>query len=115
MPERIINAMNEASHNPIFMWLLAVAGASFAGLAALLKSGEKITLRAFAAASLNSGVAGSVIFFLGYGRFADDTTFLVGVSILGGVGGATTLSFGLELAKTVLRAVAGRYAKGETK
>lgn len=113
MPDRILSAMNEASHNPIFMWLLAVMGANFAGLASLLKSGENISARAFAAASLNSSVAGSIIFFLGYSRFTDDMSFLVGVSILGGVGGATTLSFGLELAKTVLRALAGRYAKGK--
>ncbi|WP_090456236.1 hypothetical protein [Nitrosospira sp. Nsp1] len=78
---------------------LAFFGASFAGLATQLRSGNALTRRAVASAMLNSGLIGSIIALLGYRTFAEDLPYLMGMSLLAGIGGATILDFALLLLK----------------
>lgn len=78
---------------------LAFFGASFAGLATQLRSGKDLTRRAIASAMLNSGLVGAIIALLGYRTFAEDIPYLMGMSLLAGIGGATILDFALQLLK----------------
>lgn len=98
MPDRLIKVA--------FMWgdslliaALAFFGASFAGLASQLRSGKALTRRAVASAMLNSGLVGSIIALMGYRTFAEDLPYLMGMSLLAGIGGATILDFALQLLK----------------
>ena len=52
--------------------MMAFFGASFAGLAAHLRLGRKITRLAILTAMLNSGFIGSIIALMGYQKFSDD-------------------------------------------
>ncbi|SEO64210.1 hypothetical protein SAMN05216316_0689 [Nitrosovibrio sp. Nv6] len=98
MPDRLIRVA--------FMWgdslllaALAFFGASFAGLATQLRSGNTLTRRTVAATMLNSGFIGAIIALLGYQTFAEDLPYLMGMSLLAGIGGATILDFALLLLK----------------
>lgn len=74
--------------------------ASFAGLAALLRSKQKVSARAVVSAMLNSGFIGTVIGLIWYSQYKDTNLFfLVGVSILAGLGGSTTIDFVLQVAR----------------
>jgi len=90
-------------------YLLLVVGvtSSVAGLANLLWDGKKLAWQRILAATVLSGVAGSVVFLLGYEQLSDFPNFLAGVSILSGIGGASTLDF--------LAAIVRKKIKGITK
>lgn len=76
-------------------WLLfggVFVVASLGGLAALLRSGQDITLRQIFSALLNSGFVGLIIALVLWSRYGGkDPYLLLGVSILAGFGGATTI------------------------
>lgn len=73
---------------------------SFAGLAALLRSRQKVSFRAVASAMLNSGFIGTIIGLIWYSQYRETNLyFLVGVSILAGLGGSTTIDFVLQVAR----------------
>lgn len=73
---------------------------SFAGLAALLRSRQKVSARAVVSAMLNSGFIGTIIGLIWYSQYKDTNLFfLVGVSILAGLGGSTTIDFVLQVAR----------------
>lgn len=97
MPERILRELLHAIPEPWGMALLSFLGASFAGLANQLRSGRALTARGVAAAMLNSGFVGVVIFLVGYQSFRDNLPYLVGMSLLAGIGGATILDFAIQL------------------
>lgn len=99
MPERILDALRGASDDPWVIGLLAFFGASFAGLATQLRSGIALTPRSVLAAMLNSGLIGTIIALMGYKMFADNLPYLVGLSLLAGIGGATVLDFILTIIK----------------
>lgn len=81
---------------------------SFAGLAALLRSGQKLSYRAVISAMLNSGLMGLVIFMTWYNLYGPENMwFLMGVSILAGLGGNTAIDFILTLAKKLIEVKAG--------
>ncbi|HLP97487.1 MAG TPA: hypothetical protein VK149_03480 [Sideroxyarcus sp.] len=99
MPERVFEYMSRAGNEPWIVGMLAFFGASFAGLATQLRVGKEITWRAITAAMLNSGFIGAIIALIGYKNFADNLPYLLGISLLAGIGGASMLDFFLLLIK----------------
>ena len=68
--------------------------ASLAGLAALLRSHQLLTTRRIVSALLNSGFIGTIIALGWYANYKETNLyFLIAVSVLAGLGGATTLDF----------------------
>lgn len=67
--------------------------ASLGGLAALLRSGKDLTVRAVLGALLYSGVIGLIIGLMWYNYFEGqgNIPFLLAVSGLAGIGGATVI------------------------
>lgn len=70
--------------------------AALAGLAALLRSGSKISLLGIISSLLNSGLLGLGISLIWYTRFRDNLCFLVGICLMAGLGGMTTVDFVLK-------------------
>lgn len=99
MPSRLIKMVTFMWGESLLVAALAFLGASFAGLATQLRSGKELSRRAIAAAMLNSGLIGAIIALLGYRAFAEDLPYLMGMSLLAGIGGATILDFALQLLK----------------
>ena len=67
-----------------------------AGLAALLRSGERVTPRSLATAVLNSAFMGLIVALIWWHWFNADGTsvyFVAAVSLLAGLGGNTTFYF----------------------
>jgi hypothetical protein len=91
--------MADEQFNPVQFLLSAASVASFAGLAALLRSGRRVTWLAVLSAMLNSALVGLAIATLWFTKFRDanDPYFLIGVCILAGLGGNTLLEFGLAV------------------
>jgi hypothetical protein len=83
--------------SPLEVFISCFAISSFAGLAALLRSGKALTWRIIVAAFLYSGIFGLVIGLLWYNYFGGDNNnnifFLIGVSGLAGLGGTSLLEF----------------------
>lgn len=79
--------------NPIGVFISAFALSSFAGLAALLRGGAKLTWVSVIAAMLNSGLLGTVIVMIWYTQFVDNIFCLLGGAILCGMGGMTAVDF----------------------
>lgn len=80
-------------------------GASFAGVARALRDGT-CGVREVLAAVLNSGLAGLIVFLIGWENLHSHIHFLIGISILSGIGGATLL----DLLSTILRRLIKREA-----
>ncbi len=99
MHESIVRALLRMSEEAFLLGILAFFGASLAGLAAHLRSGKELGWRAVTAAVLNSGLVGLIIFLIGFRVFHDDLAYLIGMSLLSGIGGATLLDFALQLVK----------------
>ncbi len=87
--------------NPLTAFWSAFGIASFAGLAALLRSGKAITPLSIFSAMLNAGLIGTAICLLWYTKFRseDNIYFLIGVCALAGLGGTTVLDFVIQLCK----------------
>ena len=82
--------------SPLQVLMSCFGLASFAGLASLLRSGRQLTLRAIAAAMLYSGLSGLIIGLVWFRYYAGDDPnfyFLIGISGLAGMGGASFLDF----------------------
>lgn len=82
--------------------ILAAFGiSSVGGLAALLRSKRPLTWRTIAAAFLYSGMMGTTIALLWYNYFdgKGNTTFLLGISALAGIGGTTVADFIIQFMK----------------
>jgi len=84
---------------------------SLAGLTALLRSGQDITVRHIAASTLSAGLLGSGIMLVWWdwldGRYV---WFMMGVSLLAGLGGVNMIEFALQLIQTAARAYVMRVA-----
>jgi hypothetical protein len=81
-------------------WLLLVIfpTSSLAGLAALLRSGQKLNRRAVLSSLLNSGLFGVSVGAIMIHRYGMDSSHVIlGISILAGLGGNALLDFSLEL------------------
>jgi len=79
--------------SPTGVFLSAFAVSALAGLAALLRSTNKLTVLAVISAILNSGLMGLGISLLWYTKFQDNIYFLIGICVLAGLGGMTTVDF----------------------
>lgn len=90
-------ALRNLGSEPWAVGMMAFLGASFAGLASLLRSGKSITPRTAWAAILNSGMQGIIIALMGYDKFSGDIPYLIGISIFAGIGGATMTDFALQV------------------
>jgi hypothetical protein len=82
--------------NPIGVFISSFGVAAFAGLAALLRTGTKLSVVTVLSQLLNSGLLGLGISLLWYTKFQDNIYFLVGVCLLAGLGGMTTVEFVLQ-------------------
>lgn len=100
-------AVVEAAQSTILEWLLfALAifmGSSLAGLAQILFEGKEIPRKRALGAFLLSGFAGCIVCLLLYSRLKEDLALLTGISLLAGVGGASTLDFLSGLAYRIVR------------
>lgn len=68
-----------------------IAGCLLAGLAQLLWDGKKIGKARALGAVLMSGFAGLIVGAMLYSHLKDDLHLLTGVSLLAGIGGASTI------------------------
>lgn len=107
MPERFIRMFTDPDTAPWITSFMVFFGSSFAGLATALRDGSGITRRHVATAMLNSGLLGLIIFMIGYSRFKDDVFFLVGLSLLAGIGSASLMTFAVQLLKRRMAALIG--------
>jgi hypothetical protein len=99
MSTEAASKMPQQPLDPGYVFLLAFGTSSLAGLAALLRSGQTISIRSLLSAWLNSGLLGLAIAFIWYNYFEGDQNpwFLLGVSILAGLGGYTVIDFVITL------------------
>lgn len=77
----------------IAVYLAAFGIASLGGLAALLRGKQELTVRNVLATILYSGVIGLIVALMWYNYFegSDNIPFLLAVSALAGIGGATVI------------------------
>jgi len=89
--------MNEK--DPLTLFSMAFGLSSVAGLAAILRNGKVITLRLLISATLNSGLFGLGVAMVWYNFYggAQYPWFMLGVSLLAGLGGASLMDFVYEL------------------
>ncbi len=100
----IPHSLSEVS-TPTWVFVSSFAAAAFSGLAALLRSGNVITKMGALSALLNSGFLGLGISLLWYSYFKDNLFVLVGISVLAGLGGMTTVEFAMRLFRKFALAV----------
>jgi F0F1-type ATP synthase assembly protein I len=97
--------------DPVRLVSYTFAVSSLAGLAALLRSGQEITPRQLAAATLSAGLLGAGIMLVWWdwmdGRYP---WFMMGVSLLAGLGGVNMLEFFIQLVQQAARAYVMRAA-----
>lgn len=79
--------------DPLGVFASAFIVSALSGLAALLRSGSELTRKAATSALLNSGLLGLGISLLWYTKFQENVYFLIGVCVLAGLGGMTTIEF----------------------
>lgn len=84
---------------PWWVFLSCFGMSSIAGLAQLLRSGQKLTVRTTASALLYSGMAGLIIGMLWFNYFdgTGNLYFLIGISGLAGIGSASVIDFLTQL------------------
>lgn len=85
--------------NPLGVFTASFVVAALAGIAALLRSGKPPSLLSIFSAALNSGLMGLCISLLWYVKFQENLYFLVGICVLAGLGGATTIDYVLDVIK----------------
>lgn len=88
--------------NPMIVFLSAFSIASFAGLAALLRTGDQVTKKSVTSAMLNSGLLSLALSLMLHKSYRDNIYFLIGVCISVGLGGNPMVDFMLAWLKTKL-------------
>ena len=78
---------------PIGVFLSAFVLSALAGLAALLRSAKPLSILLVLSSFLNSGLMGLGISLLWYTKFQDNIYFLIGICVIVGLGGMTTIDF----------------------
>jgi hypothetical protein len=89
-------------YNPLHIFAAAFSVACFAGLAALLRSHKHLDRLTVFSAMLNSGLLGLAISLIWYTNFKhseDEIYIMIGICVLAGLAGTTTLDFILQLCK----------------
>lgn len=85
--------------DPLLLFCLIFCVTGLAGLAALLRSGKKLSARNILTWSLNSGLMGLGLFWFWQRTYGPDLWGLFGICILIGLGGLPTVEFVVEMAK----------------
>lgn len=99
--------------DPYTLFTMSYLLSSFAGLAALLRSGIPLSWRLVISAFLNSGLFGVAVAMIWtelYGEIKYPW-FMLGVSILAGLGGTSLVDFAFQLIRESLRTYAQRLEK----
>jgi hypothetical protein len=86
--------------SPLSVFIASFCLSAMAGVASLLRAGKPLTLLSTVSAVLNSGLCGLAISTLWYRKYEDDVYFLIGISILAGLGGTAAVEFVLDTFKT---------------
>lgn len=100
--------------SPHWLFSMSFTISSLAGVAALLRSGAPLTARVLVSAILNSGLFGlgiALVWYENYGG-ANHPWFMLGVSLLAGLGGTSLLDFAFQAIREGLRVYATRIAGG---
>jgi len=99
--------------DPYTLFTASYLLSSFAGLAALLRSGIPLSWRLVTSAFLNSGLLGVAVAMIWTELYGDVKYpwFMLGVSILAGLGGTSLVDFVFQLIREGLRAYAERLQK----
>lgn len=80
--------------SPLAVFSCAFAASAFAGLAALLRFGKRLTPLTIIASMLNSGLLGLAIMLVWYDETGQTSPyFVLGIGILAGLGGWSLLDF----------------------
>jgi CHASE2 domain-containing sensor protein len=82
------------------IFLASFAFSALAGLAAMLRNETPISFTRIIAAILNSGLLGLGMCLLWYKKFSDNIPFLLGVCLLVGLGGMTSVDFVLKVLRS---------------
>jgi hypothetical protein len=88
--------------DPLRVFISSFGVSSFAGLAALLRSGKTISVLSVFSAMLNTGLVGLAIALIWYHRFRgndENVYFLIGVCVLAGLGGTTAIDFIVQVCR----------------
>ena len=94
--------MQQNQLDPLWLFVLAFIIAAMAGVATVLRTVEKITVRVILSAILNSGALGLCIALILFTWCKDNTWFLLGLCLLAGLGGMTALGFLLMIVRVFL-------------
>lgn len=78
---------------PLWVFASAFFVSALAGLAAVLRSTAQLTTLGVTSNVLNSGLMGLGISLLWYTKFKDNVYLLIGICVLSGLGGVTTVEF----------------------
>jgi hypothetical protein len=84
---------------PWGVFILAFSISALAGLAALLRSSTQLSKLRVSSSSLNSGLLGLAISLLWYTQYQDNLYFLIGVCLVAGLSGMTSMEFLFDFIK----------------
>lgn len=95
------HTMEPPRMDPLTIIVSAFALGSFGGLAALLRSRKELTWRNIFSAVLYSGMIATATALLWFEYFSSrgNTLFVLGISALAGIGGATLVDFAMQIRK----------------
>ena len=94
--------MQQNQLNPLWLFILAFMIAALAGVATVIRTVERITVRVVTTAILNSGALGLSIALILFTWCKDNTWFLLGLCLLAGLGGMTALGFVLMMVRVLV-------------
>lgn len=99
--------------NPYSLFGLTFGISSVAGLAALLRSKQQLNPRLVISAFLNAGLFGTGVAMVWYENYGGKSHpwFMMGISLLAGLGGTTLLDFCLQAANEGLKNYARRLSE----
>ncbi len=85
--------MNDQFFKDAVLFTTIFVGSSVGGWAQMMWEGKPIPTAQKVGGVLLSGLAGTIVALLLWGHMADNRALLVGVSLLSGIGGASTLDW----------------------
>lgn len=85
------------------LFATAFGVSALGGLAALLRSPQKVTRKSVLAYTLNTGVVGLAIALIWYTQFRDNLQLLVGLCVVAGLSGMASVDFVLETGRRFAR------------
>ena len=89
----------QSKFDPLMIFSIAFVISALAGVAALLRSSQELTVRTVLSVILNTGIVGLGISLLLFTYFKDNAYFLIGLCVFAGLGGLTFVGFILQVFK----------------